>query len=141
MRVGFSVSLLAVLMMSAPAAFSQAKPLPVAKVMAEQTQLRNELEQGRGRAAGVSPEKRADLLARQQELMDLLRGKKSARELSPQQQVFARETLALIEAAVEDDADERVVCRRGVERTCRTVAQLRIDQELAREAMMKGSRD
>jgi hypothetical protein len=148
MRVGFSASLLAVLMISAPAVLSQTRSLPVAKVLADQRQLRAELEEGSGRAARVPPEKRTDLLVRQQELLDLLEGRKSARELTPQQQVFARETLALIEAAVEDDDDERVVCRREktlgsnmVERTCRTVAQLRLDQERAREAMLKGSRD
>lgn len=148
MRVGFSASLLALLMLSAPVAFSQTKPLPVARLLVEQTQLRTELEQGRGRATRISPEKRTDLLSRQHELLVLLQDKQSARDLSPQQQVFAHETLALIEAAVEDGADERVVCRREkklgsnmVERSCRTVAQMKLDQERAREAMIEGSRD
>lgn len=148
MRIGLVLCLGAVLIVSAPVAFAETKPLKINAVLADQAQLRTELENATGRAAKVSPEKRADLLVRQQELTDLLQGKKSAKELTPQQQAFARETLALIEAAVEDDDDERVICRREktlgsnmVERTCRTVAQMKLDQERAREAMMKGSRD
>jgi len=148
MRIGLAVCLGAALMMSAPVVFAQTSSLRVATVVTEQTQLRVELEAGSGRAAGISATRRADLLARQQELLDMLDGKKTARELTPQQQLFARETLALIEAAVEDDDEERMVCRHEktlgsnmVERTCRTVAQMRIDQERARATMASGMRD
>lgn len=148
MRIGLAVCLAAALMMSAPVVFAQTSSLRVATVVTEQAQLRAELEAGSGRAARISADKRVDLLARQKELLDMLAGKKTARELTPQQQAFASETLALIEAAVEDDDEARIVCRREktlgsnmVERICRTVAQMRIDQERARETMARETRD
>lgn len=148
MRIGIAVLLGAALMLSAPAVLAQTGPLRIGTVLTEQTQLRVELEAGSGRAAKLSAAKRADLLARQQELLDILTGKKAATELTESQRLFAQDTLAWIDAAVEDDNDERVVCRREktlgsnmVTRKCRTVAQMRLDQERAREAMLSGSRE
>jgi len=146
MRIGIAVCLGAALMMSAPAVFAQSSSLRVATVLTEQAQLRAELEAGSGRAASISEAKRADLLARQKELLDMLAGKKTAKELSEAQRAFAHDTLALIDAAVVDDDEERLVCRREkvigsnmATRKCRTVAQMRIDQERARETMASGT--
>ena len=146
MRIGLAVCLGAALMMSAPAVFAQTSSLRVATVLTEQAQLRAELEAGTGRAARISAAKRADLLARQKELLDMLAGKTTAKELSDAQRTFAHDTLALIDAAVVDDDEDRLVCRREktigsnmVTRKCRTVAQIRADQERARETMVSGS--
>lgn len=146
MRTGLAVCLGAALMMSAPAVFAQTSSLRVTTVLAEQAQLRAELEAGSGRAAGISAAKRTDLLARQKELLDMLAGKKSARDLSDAQRNFAHDTLALIDAAVVDDDEDRLVCRREktigsnmTTRKCRTLAQMRVDQERARETMASGT--
>ena len=148
MRIGIAVCLGAALMMSAPAVFAQTSSLRVATVLTEQAQLRVELEAGSGRAAKISAAKRADLLARQKELLDMLAGKKTAKELSDAQRTFALDTLALIDAAVVDDDEDRLVCRREktigsnmVTRSCRTVSQMRLDQQRARDAVMQMSRD
>ena len=148
MRTGLAVCLGAALMMSAPAVFAQTSSLRVATVLTEQAQLRAELEAGSGRAARISAAKRADLLARQKELLDMLAGKTTAKELSDAQRAFAHDTLALIDAAIVDDDEDRLVCRREktigsnmVTRKCRTVAQMRIDQERARETMASGTGD
>lgn len=146
MRTGLAICLSAVLMMSAPTVFAQAKPLRVGQVVAEQSQLRVELETGSKRTANLSASKRVDLLARQQELLDMLDGKKSSSELSPEQQMFAHSTLDWIQAVVEHDDDERMVCRREkpigsnmITRVCRTLGQMRIDQERARQSILKGA--
>ena len=147
MRIGLSACLVAALMVSSSAAIAQSKPLPIPKVMAEQAQLRLELEGGSGRASKVSPATRTDLLQRQQELLAMLDGVKSSSDLSEVQEGFMRDTLAFIEAAVEGDDEERVVCKREkplgsnmITRTCRTVKQMRLDQEYARAAVMEASR-
>lgn len=148
MRICLTVGLSVALVLSASTAFATSKPLPIGKIRAEQAQLRVELEGGSGRAAKISSAKRADLLARQQELLTMLEGKQSARELTSEQLFFARSTLAWIEATVESDDDGRLVCRREktlgsnmATRVCRTVAQMKQDQERARAAMNTNLRE
>lgn len=148
MRIGLAACLFLTLAIAAPAALAGPKPLPIGKVVAEQLQLRAQLEAGSGPMARIPSAQRIDMLARQQELLDVLGDKESVSQLSEAQQAFAHNTLAWIEAAVENNDDERMVCVREkalgsnmAKRVCRTLAQMRQAQEYAREEMMQGSRD
>ena len=125
-------------------ALAQQKPLQLEKIVAEQTALRTQLQSGTGALGGLPQAKRNDLLARQQEMLTMLEGKTSARDLTPEQVDYTRSTLDYIAAAQQGNDDNRQVCRSEktlgsnmAKRVCRSVAQMRLDQERAREALQR----
>ena len=105
-------------------------------------QIRDDVMTQKGRYKDMSPDKRVELLSKQAALLTMLEGKKTAADLTAEQQMQAFNTLEWIEAAINNADDERMVCRRekplGSTRTtrvCRTAAQEREAQERAREEM------
>ena len=118
------------------------QPLQVGAVVAQQMQIRDDVMAQKGRYKDMSADKRVELLSKQAALLTMLEGKKTAADLTAEQQMQAFNTLEWIEAAVNNADDERMVCRRektlGSTRTtrvCRTVAQEREAKDRAREEM------
>lgn len=121
------------------------KPLEVAAVVAQQKQIRDDLMIRKGRYKDMPDPTRVELLSRQAELLTMLDGKRTAADLTEEQQMQAFNTLEWIEAAINDAEDERVICRRekilGSTRTtrvCRTAEYERRAREKARESMERG---
>ena len=122
----------------ATAGASSRQPLQIGAVVAQQMQIRAQ----KGRYKDMSSDTRVELLSKQAALLTMLEGKKTAADLTAEQQMQAFNTLEWIEGAINNSDDERLVCRRekplGSTRTtrvCRTVAQEREAQERAREEM------
>lgn len=121
------------------------KPLEVATVVAQQKQIRDDVLIRKGRYKDMPDPTRVELLSRQAELLTMLEGKRTAADLTEEQQMRAFNTLEWIEAAINNADDERVTCRRekilGSTRTtrvCRTAEHERREREKARESMDRG---
>lgn len=121
-------------------------PLEISAIIEQQDQIRADVDARRGRYKSMSPSKRADLLARQADLMAIISGKASVDELSDTQRMKAFNALEWIQAAINNEEDQRLTCRREktigsnrVIRVCRTAEAQRRQQEEARERMMEGS--
>jgi hypothetical protein len=121
------------------------KPLEVATVVSQQKQIRDDLMIRKGRYKDMPDSTRVELLSKQAELLTMLEGKRTAADLSEEQQMQAFNTLEWIEAAINNADDERVICRRekvlGSTRTtrvCRTAEYERRAREKARESMERG---
>jgi len=87
-----------------------------------------------------------ELLAKQDSLLRLLGDKQDPAELSESQRTEAFNTLEWIEAAINDEHDERMVCTREratgsnrVVRVCKTQRQIEEDRLRARRQMLEGS--
>jgi hypothetical protein len=122
------------------------KPLEIAAVTTQQAQIRDDVLAKRGRYKDMPASTRDELLSRQARLMKLLEGKKTADDLTLDQQTEAFNALEWIEAAINHAEDERMVCRREKQlgstrttRVCRTVAQEREARERARESLERQS--
>lgn len=142
MRSLFFICLYAVLFAAAAAGADTRKPLEVATVVAQQKQIRDDLMIRKGRYKDMPDPTRVELLSRQAELLTMLVGKRTAADLTEEQQMQAFNTLEWIEAAINNADDERVICRRekilGSTRTtrvCRTAEYERRAREKAREGM------
>ncbi|GAA4857804.1 hypothetical protein [Luteimonas vadosa] len=127
------------------AAMAGQKSLEVKAVLAQQEQIKADVLAGQGRYASISAKDRETLLHRQQELVHLLEGKESTDELTEAQRVEAFNTLEWIEATINNEPDERMVCVREktigsnrMTRICRTESQWAEARERAREQLMRG---
>ena len=125
---------------------AERKPLAVAAITAQQKQIHDDVIALRGRYKDMPSSKRVDLLAKQAGLMAILEGKTSTDDLTETQRIEAFNTLEWIEAAINNAEDERLVCRRErtigstrLLRVCRTVAEERRMQEIARERADRGN--
>lgn len=123
------------------AALAQQKPLEIDRIVKEQPALRSQLQTGSGEIGKLPQAQRDELLARQAEMLATLEGKRSAAELTPEEQLAVRSTLDAIADGQQGGADHQV-CRREKRigtnmstRVCRTVAQLRIEREQSRDRL------
>jgi len=114
----------------------------VGPVVTQQQSIRADVLAGKQPYKTMPSAKRDELLAKQAELLKLLEGKKTFAELTEAQQIDAFNTLEWMEAAINNAEEERMVCKRekptGSNRTttvCKTVAQIREEQEAARNAV------
>lgn len=121
------------------------KPLAIAAITAQQEQIRSDVQAGTGRYKDMPAETRNELLSRQTALFAMLRGKRSADDLTSTQRMEAFNTLEWIEAAINDAEDDRMVCYREktlgsnrMQRVCKTAAQLREEREYARMNLNRG---
>ena len=135
----FGILVVSLLFASTAAAIESA-PFKVNDVVAQQQQIRSDVIAGKGRYASMPERKRNDLLSRQEHLMHTLEGKQTSAELTEDEYMEAFSALEWIEAAINNQEDERLICRRektiGSNRTtriCRTAAQMEIERELARD--------
>lgn len=123
----------------------QTRPLAIAAITEQQAQIRADVLAGKGRYRDMPARTRYELLDRQTRLLRMLEGKVSSDELSPDQRTEAFNTLEWIEAAINNTEDDRMVCKREKtlgsnldKRVCKTVAQIREEQEAARRAINRG---
>lgn len=114
-------------------------------IVAQQTQIRGDVQASRNGWETLSQEKRSEVLKDQDRLFQLLQDKQTIGDLEPDRQVEAANLLSSINAVATNAEDERMVCTRErkvgsnfTQRVCRTVAQLRREREAARDALQRG---
>lgn len=119
------------------------KPLQLEEVITQQQQIRSDVMTKNGRYAKMPETKREELLSKQSQLLKMFEGKQSADELTTDQRMQAFNTLEWIEATINNEDDNRMVCTRErtigsnrVTRVCRTPEQVREARERARDQMM-----
>jgi hypothetical protein len=135
------------LILSSPAAFAN-KVLDLGAVRTQQAEIREGLIARTGRYASLPADTRTTILSKQATLLKLLEDKQTADELSEPQRLEVFNTLEWIEAAINRQEDERLICRREktigstrVTRVCRTAADEARMKEEARRRMLEGSID
>jgi hypothetical protein len=108
-------------------------------IVAQQKEIRSQIEAREGRYEDMPGVKRASILKNQDILFALLESKSSIDELNVEQKTEAFNALQSINAAINNKEDERLVCEKRtpagsnrVERVCRSVAQIKADREAAR---------
>jgi hypothetical protein len=143
MKTAF-LSGLALLILPLALAASGPKARDVATIVSEQQEIRAGVLAGEGRYADLPARKRDELVRRQDALLKMLDGKESTDDLPERSRIEAFNTLEWIEAVVNKEDDERMVCIRErtigsnrLTRTCRTAAQWAEARERAREQMLK----
>ena len=133
--------------LTVPAAFAS-KVLDLETVRTQQTEIHEGLIARSGRYASLSPETRTSILSKQATLFKLLEGKQTADELSEHQRLEVFNALEWIEATINGEQGERMICRREktigstrVTRVCRTAADEERMKEEARRRRLEGSID
>lgn len=128
------------LMLASVAAIAQ--PQLLEEIRTQQAQIRAGLKAGSGPYAKLKATERDDLLVKQAAMLRDIEGKTHVDELNPDVRTSVFNTLELIEAVVNREDDERLVCERRPilgstrkQRVCMTVGQRREAQERAREEM------
>ena len=121
------------------------KPLEIARIVNQQREIRADLMAGAGRYKQMPASKREQILKKQDDLLRMLEGKETSDDLSTDQQMAAFNSLEWIEAAINDEEGERMVCRRErtigsnrITRICRTEAQMEAEREMARDELDRG---
>lgn len=136
--------LLLLLVLTAPAAFASvdSRVLQLDEIRTQQTEIRDGVEARTGRYKDLSASERSELLTKQARMLQTIEGKHSTAELNDMQKTEVFNTLEWIEAVVNNDGDDRMVCeRRPVlgstrkERICKTAGQWREEREAARNMM------
>lgn len=129
------------LLVPAMALASENGSLDLRKIVSQQTQIRSDVLASRG-YRGLSESTRTELLARQERLLRLIEGKQSAQDLDADQRMLAFNELEWIEGALNDEQDDRLVCKQEKKvgsnrpvRICRTAAQIQQEREAALEAL------
>lgn len=118
------------------------KNLDAQAILAQQQQIRAEVEKRGGRFKDMDAAKREELFARQGKVASLLADKKATTDLPEQDQIVVFNELEAIEGIVNNAEDERMVCERvkpvGSNRpktVCMTVAERRAEREVADKQM------
>lgn len=121
-------------------ASGEPKPFDSAGVLAQQKQIRSDVDAGRGDYAKLEPAKRDELRSRQDRLGQLLQGR-SYDQLSAPEREQAHQDLAWIAqaggtVASAAEPEEKVVCQRvrtigsnRTEKVCKSVSQRREEQK------------
>jgi hypothetical protein len=111
-------------------------------IVAQQKEIRSQIEAREGRYEDMPGVKRASILRNQDLLFALLENRSSIDELNIEQKTEAFNALQSINAAINNKEDERLVCEKRkpvgsnhVERVCRSLAQIKADREAARTNM------
>ena len=121
--------------------------LDIDKIVTQQREIRADVVAATGRYKKMPASKRQEILRKQDDLLRMLEGKETSEDLSEEQRIAAFNSLEWIEAAINDEEGERMICRRErtigsnrVTRTCRTEAQLAAERERAREELDRNDR-
>lgn len=121
----------AVLLTIAPVAMSADAPTRTADILAQQQTIRADLKAKRDRYANMPRDARKSVLSDQEKLGRLLEGKTDTSQLASADQAEVRRLMARIEATINNNQSERLVCtqeaRTGsnyVIRVCRTPAEI-----------------
>ena len=111
-------------------------------IRSQQREIREGVEQRTGPYKDLSSSQRSELLSKQAQMLRTIEGKQSTAELNDTQKTEVFNTLEWIEAMVNNDDDERMVCERRPilgstrkERVCKTQSQWREEREAARNML------
>ena len=114
----------------------------VPELIDNQQQIRAEIESGKGKYRGMPSRERKDLYAHQDNLLGLLEGKQSFGELNENDKTEAFNELEWIKARLTQAEDDRLVCEvirpsgsNLTKRVCKSVKQLRLESQNAREML------
>ncbi|HEY1139367.1 MAG TPA: hypothetical protein VGE88_04065 [Lysobacter sp.] len=150
MRISKPLAMMAfalAIFLAAPSAFAS-KVLDLGAVRTQQTEIHEGLLARNGRYASLSSQTRTSILSKQATLFKLLEGKQTADELDEHQRLEVFNTLEWIEATINGEQSERMVCRREktigsmrITRVCRTAADDERMKEEARRRMLEGNID
>lgn len=128
----------------AASAHAGQKSLDLKAVAAQQQQIRADILASGGKYRGLSEAKQEEVLDRSGRLLRVIDGKQSPEELTEAERMQAFNTLEWIEATLNKEDDERMVCSyqktigsNRKTRVCKTAAQLEREREEARERMSK----
>jgi hypothetical protein len=130
------VLLVALIPVSSPS-FAQAeqRDLRTSEIAAQQHALRDEINTGSGRYGALSSPTREKILASQDRLFALIDGAATTADLAPEDRKVVFATLDSITAALNDQGEEHVICKREARtgsnymtRVCRTTRQIRDDE-------------
>lgn len=142
-----TITLVAALLLplAASAGTDKPKPLEISEVVSQQQEIRADVVAGQGRYQDMPSHKRDELLRKQDALLRMLDGKQTADQLSAEQRMQAFNTLEWIEATINNEEDERMVCTREktigsnrVARVCKTTAQIEAEREQVRNNFDRG---
>lgn len=138
------LALVAILACSVAVA-SQKSTLAISAITSQQSEIRAGVQAGTGRYKGLSAKTKAELLSRQSEVLALVNGKQSAAELNEADRLTVFNHLEWIEAAINDESGDELVCTRTkklgtnrAERVCKTARQIEEEKEYARMNMNSG---
>lgn len=119
-----------------------AQPLELATIVSQQTQIRDQVLAGEGRYKDMPEKTRDELLERQAALLKTIGDKRDPSELSEEQRLQTFNALEWIEATINAEPEERVVCTRQrrtgsmrVTTVCKTHRQISDDRERAQRQM------
>ena len=140
-HVYLSVAVLTIgLALSVPALAAHPN-LDAEAIRAQQAQIRAEAEAGKGPYGKLNEARRQQLFAKQEIAQQLIRNVRQTTELNEREQIELFNALEAIEALVNNDAAERMVCERvrpvGSNRP-KTVCMTAAAREDAREAAQRG---
>jgi hypothetical protein len=124
-------------------AAAPAAPLRLDAIVAQQNQIRDDVLAGNGRYKDMPRATRDELLARQDKLLKMIGDKHDPAELSKDDRREAFNTLEWIEATINNEPDERMVCTRErqtgsmrITNVCKTQRQINEARARAQEQML-----
>jgi len=146
MRKGVLLALLIALASSGAAqAIDRATGVDASAILTQQRQIRDDAMSRKGRYKNMEEANRSDLLAQQNIVFSLLDGKQNSNELAEPDRVKLFNALEAIEAKVNNERDEQMVCEfvRRVgsnrpQRVCKTYAQREKEREEAEKELNRG---
>jgi hypothetical protein len=125
---------------TAAMAVDQQRPLEIAAITTQQSQIRTEVQAGTGRYKNMPESTRNELLSRQAQMLKMLDGKKTSDDLTEKQRMEAFNTLEWISGTVNNTPDERLICRHErtvgsnmIRSVCRTPEQMELQREQAQQ--------
>lgn len=121
--------------------------LRVAEIQAQQRALRETLADRSGPDNPVSKARREKIMAEQDRLFGLIKGKTTTADLSPADRTEVFALMASITDDINAPGEERVICRSETRvgsnymtRVCRTVGKMREDEEVGRGRLEEAKR-
>lgn len=137
------------LMLAVPAvAAANSGELKFDDIRSQQSEIRAGVTARSGRYKDMSANTRTELLHRQTEVLNLIEDKIGPSDLNQDQRTALFNHLEWIEAAINREEDERLICERRTtigsnrkERVCRTAAQIREERERARNELDQSVRN
>jgi hypothetical protein len=125
-----------------PSAFAMDRLPEFEAIRTQQAEIRAGVAARTGRYQDMPESTRDQLLTKQAQVLNTIDQKSSGAELTEEQRLEVFNALEWIEAAINKDDDDRMVCERRKtlgsnrkERVCKTVAQMREERERAREEL------
>jgi hypothetical protein len=131
------------LLLATTSTLAMAGSMDLETIRTQQREIRKGATAREGIYARMATDKRDELIVRQDRLFKLLEGKKTSDELGESERLEAFNELEWIEATINQEPDERMVCRREkklgsnrISQVCRTAAEEAQQREEARKRLL-----